>query len=175
MRSMRSVVVLVALLAGCGDNLDLDRCLPTGFADGETMLSGATLGPFARAMQVPATSATLPITYAFVLDEAEGACGEPGASGRRLVIDFCDAPTEAAYAIVPPSQLACPNGAVAVSKKISPALTGRIKRAFLDLGRTAEGKQLLSRMYLIENFAPASSADYDPVREAFNKVGLSLK
>jgi hypothetical protein len=114
MRSMRSVVVLVALLAGCGDNLDLDRCLPTGFADGETMLSGATLGPFARAMQVPATSATLPITYAFVLDEAEGACGEPGASGRRLVIDFCDAPTEAAYAIVPPSQLACPNGAVAV-------------------------------------------------------------
>lgn len=110
---MRSVVVL-ALLAGCGDNLDLDRCLPTGFADGETMLSGATLGPFTRAMQVPVTSATLPITYAFVLDESDGACGAPAASGRRLVIDFCEAPTEAAYAIVPPSQLACPGAAVAV-------------------------------------------------------------
>lgn len=68
-----------------------------------------------------------------------------------------------------------PNGAVAVSKHLSPALTARIKRAFLDLGTTGEGRKMLSRMYLIEAFAPATSADYDPVREAFAKVGLSLK
>lgn len=68
-----------------------------------------------------------------------------------------------------------PNGAVAVSKHLSPALTARIKRAFLDLGTTGDGRKMLSRMYLIEAFAPASSSDYDPVREAFAKVGLSLK
>lgn len=68
-----------------------------------------------------------------------------------------------------------PNGAVAVSKHLSPALVARIRKAFLDLGTTGEGRKMLSRMYLIEAFAPASSADYDPVREAFHKVGLSLK
>ena len=68
-----------------------------------------------------------------------------------------------------------PNGAVAVSRHLSPALTARIKRAFLDLGTTGHGRKMLSRMYLIEAFAPATSADYDPVREAFHKVGLSLK
>lgn len=68
-----------------------------------------------------------------------------------------------------------PNGAVAVSKHLSPALVARIRRAFLDLGTTGEGRKMLSRMYLIEAFAPATSADYDPVREAFHKVGLSLK
>ncbi len=68
-----------------------------------------------------------------------------------------------------------PNGAVAVSKHLSPALTARIRRAFLDMGTTGEGRKMLSRMYLIEAFAPATSADYDPVREAFEKVGLSLK
>ena len=68
-----------------------------------------------------------------------------------------------------------PNGAVAVSAKLTPQLTERIKRAFLNLGTTADGREMLSHMYLIEKFAPAKSADYDPVREAFLKVGLSLK
>ena len=68
-----------------------------------------------------------------------------------------------------------PNGAVAVSRHLSPALTARIKKAFLDLGTTQGGRKMLSRMYLIEAFAPASSKDYDPVREAFTKVGLSLQ
>lgn len=68
-----------------------------------------------------------------------------------------------------------PNGAVAVSKKLTPQLVERIKRAFLDLGTTPDGREMLSHMYLIEKFAPAQSSDYDPVREAFTKVGLSLK
>ena len=44
-----------------------------------------------------------------------------------------------------------------------------------DLGKTPEGKHHLSRFYLIESFAPATSADYDPVREAFARVGLKVK
>lgn len=68
-----------------------------------------------------------------------------------------------------------PNGAVAVSEKLDPAVVAKVKQAFLDLGKTQSGRQELAKMYLIEQFAPASSADYDPVREAFNKVGLKLK
>ena len=68
-----------------------------------------------------------------------------------------------------------PNGAVAVSQQLAPPMVARIKQAFLDLGTTPDGRGMLSQMYLIERFAPASSADYDPVREAFAKVGLSLK
>jgi len=68
-----------------------------------------------------------------------------------------------------------PNGAVAVSASLDAALTARVRQAFLDLGRTADGRKELSKMYMIESFAPAVASDYDPVREAFTMVGLSLK
>ncbi|HVK87056.1 MAG TPA: hypothetical protein VM513_23210 [Kofleriaceae bacterium] len=105
---MRSVVALALLLAGCGDDLDLDRCLADGFADGEAMIAGEPLGPFVRAAQVPTSSVLLPLTHAFVFDEAAGACGEASTTGKHLVIAFCEQPTESEYTIVPPSQLACP-------------------------------------------------------------------
>lgn len=107
-------LVVLALLAGCGDNLDLDRCLPEGFADGEAMVTSAPLGPFARAAQIPTSSQRFALTHAFVFDEAAGACGEAPAAGKRLVIAFCEQPTEATYAIVPDSQFACP-GQLAVA------------------------------------------------------------
>jgi hypothetical protein len=106
---MRSVVVL-ALLAGCGDNTDLDRCLPAGFADGEGKIANEPIGPFVRAGQVPTSSQRFGLTHAFVLDESPGACGEAPADGRRLVIAFCEQPTEADYAIVPDSQFSCGAG-----------------------------------------------------------------
>ncbi|MEB3197528.1 MAG: phosphate/phosphite/phosphonate ABC transporter substrate-binding protein [Candidatus Sericytochromatia bacterium] len=68
-----------------------------------------------------------------------------------------------------------PNGAVAVSRQLPAATVAKIRSAFLDLSKTPEGRKILSQMYLIESFAPASSADYDPVREAFTQVGLSLR
>ncbi|MEB3329622.1 MAG: phosphate/phosphite/phosphonate ABC transporter substrate-binding protein [Candidatus Sericytochromatia bacterium] len=67
-----------------------------------------------------------------------------------------------------------PNGAVAVGKHLPAATTEAIRRAFLDLSASGEGRGILKQMYLIERFVPASSADYDPVREAFSRVGLSL-
>ncbi|MDX2094017.1 MAG: hypothetical protein SFX73_39670 [Kofleriaceae bacterium] len=106
---MRSVVVL-ALLAGCGDNNDLDRCLPDGFADGESMVAGAPLGPFVRAGQLATSSRRFALTHAFVLDETPGACGTAPAEGRRLVIAFCEQPTETDYAIVPESLFSCGAG-----------------------------------------------------------------
>jgi phosphonate transport system substrate-binding protein len=68
-----------------------------------------------------------------------------------------------------------PNGAIAVAKNLDPALTARVRQAFLDLGKTAEGRKLLAQMYLIDRFEPAAPHDYDSVREAFQKVGLSVK
>jgi phosphonate transport system substrate-binding protein len=67
-----------------------------------------------------------------------------------------------------------PNGAVAVSRQLPQATVNALRDGFLNLGKTPEGREILSQMYLIESFAPASSADYDPVREAFTRVGLSI-
>lgn len=68
-----------------------------------------------------------------------------------------------------------PNGAIAVSEKLDAAIVAKVKRTFLDLGSSASGRKELAKMYLIEQFAPATSADYDPVREAFTKVGLKVE
>jgi phosphonate transport system substrate-binding protein len=68
-----------------------------------------------------------------------------------------------------------PNGAVAVSQSLDPALVSRIKRAFLSLGETETGRREMARMYLIERFVEASPKDYDPVREAFTRLGLKVK
>ena len=67
-----------------------------------------------------------------------------------------------------------PNGAIAVSQKLDAAVVEKVKRTFLELGKTPQGRKDLAQMYLIEQFAPATSADYDPVREAFSKVGLKV-
>lgn len=67
-----------------------------------------------------------------------------------------------------------PNGAVAVSRHLPQATVDALREGFLSLGRTPEGREILAQMYLIESFAPATSADYDPVREAFTRVGLSI-
>lgn len=68
-----------------------------------------------------------------------------------------------------------PNGAVATGRHLSGRTTEAIKQAFLDLSATEEGRTILGQMYLIERFVPAASADYDPVREAFSRVGLAIK
>ncbi|MDB5096539.1 MAG: phosphonate transporter, periplasmic phosphonate-binding protein [Cyanobacteria bacterium RYN_339] len=68
-----------------------------------------------------------------------------------------------------------PNGAIAVSKSLDAETTAKVRQTFLDLGKSVEGRAHLSRFYLIESFAPATSADYDPVREAFARVGLRVK
>ena len=68
-----------------------------------------------------------------------------------------------------------PNGAIAVNPNLDPGIVSSVTRALLDIGKTEAGRKDLAQMYLIEQFAPATSADYDPVREAFHKVGFALK
>jgi phosphonate transport system substrate-binding protein len=68
-----------------------------------------------------------------------------------------------------------PNGAIAVSRNLDPALVSRIKTSFLHLGKTSTGRQELARMYLVDRFELVNTNDYAPVREAFRLVGFTLK
>jgi phosphonate transport system substrate-binding protein len=68
-----------------------------------------------------------------------------------------------------------PNGAIAVSKMLDAATVQKVRQTLLNLGKTEAGRKHLARFYLIDSFAPAVSSDYDPVREAFVKVGLKIK
>ena len=67
-----------------------------------------------------------------------------------------------------------PNNAIAVAKDLDAKLVARVRQAFMNMGKTAAGKRELSKLYLIDGFAPATKAEFDPVREAFEKVGLSV-
>lgn len=101
-------LMLVSTLAACGDDgVDPNSCLPDGFADGEGMVGSEPLGPFVRASQIEVTTRT-GLTHALVFDEAPGACGEVAATGKKLVILFCEAPTERDYILVGPLAHRCP-------------------------------------------------------------------
>lgn len=99
---------LTAGLAACGDPLDPEGCLVGGFADGETTVRAAPLGPFARAAQITLPASALGTTHAIVFAEAPGTCGAPAATGRSLALLFCEAPTERTYIAVTRSQFRCP-------------------------------------------------------------------
>lgn len=68
-----------------------------------------------------------------------------------------------------------PNDNVAVSGKLDPKLVSKIKTAFMTLDDTPAGRKLLWDMYRSENFVPASPAEFEPVREAFSKVGFKVR
>lgn len=67
-----------------------------------------------------------------------------------------------------------PNTAVAVSRTLDPKLAEKIRSTLLGLDKSPTGRQELAKMFLIQGFVPASSADYESVREAFDKVGLKI-
>ncbi|HEY9723816.1 MAG TPA: phosphate/phosphite/phosphonate ABC transporter substrate-binding protein [Oscillatoriaceae cyanobacterium] len=68
-----------------------------------------------------------------------------------------------------------PAGAIVVSDRLDPKLVTRMRDALLNLSKTPEGRHKLAEMYEVDGFVPANPADYDPVREAFTKIGLPLK
>ncbi|GEM_PF-6946728 len=99
------------LLAACGDDPD-ETCKPEGFADGESIVAGAPLGPFMRASLItPNPRPFGGVAWALGLDEGDGACGEPG-PGRRISVLFCDTPKAATYEISVASAFRCPSDKV---------------------------------------------------------------
>lgn len=68
-----------------------------------------------------------------------------------------------------------PNDTLTTRKDLDPSIVGAIRKTFLDLSATSEGKARLKALYKVDGFLPASSEDYDAVREAFTKGGLTVK
>jgi hypothetical protein len=111
---MRLVLFAIAgLVTACGGDPD-ETCAPEGFADGESVVEGEPLGPFARAALVtPDPRPFGGVAWALVLDEGDGECGQPGATGRRVSILFCDTPASGVYEISVPMAFRCPSEKVA--------------------------------------------------------------
>jgi phosphonate transport system substrate-binding protein len=64
---------------------------------------------------------------------------------------------------------------ISVRKGLSPQIVGAVKKAFLDLSATPQGRARIKEIYHVDGFVPAAPSDYVSVREAFDKVGLSFK
>jgi hypothetical protein len=104
---MRVLLFAIAMLAACGDDPD-ETCKPEGFSDGEGIVAGAPLGPFARAALItPDPRPFGGVAWALELDEGDGECGEPG-PGRRISLLFCDTPKAQTYDIMLGSAFRCP-------------------------------------------------------------------
>jgi phosphonate transport system substrate-binding protein len=68
-----------------------------------------------------------------------------------------------------------PADTLAVRRDLDSALSSSIKKAFLSLSSTPAGRARIKALYHVDGFAAANPADYEPVREAFRRVGLRLK
>lgn len=64
-----------------------------------------------------------------------------------------------------------PSDNFAVSKDLDPALVNRIKNALLKISANPVGHAQLKKIYHIDGFTTATSADYAPIREVFERVG----
>lgn len=68
-----------------------------------------------------------------------------------------------------------PSDSIAVNGKLDGGLVAKIKQVFLSMSHTPAGRKQLYDLYRIQAFAEASPDDFDSVREAFKKVGWSVK
>jgi len=110
MRGPLLALLAIASMTACGDDPDT-TCDPEGSSDGESMVAGAPLGPFARAALITPAQRPLGVAFTLALDEGAGTCGEPG-PGRRISVLFCDTPEANDYEVVATSVFRCPNEGV---------------------------------------------------------------
>lgn len=68
-----------------------------------------------------------------------------------------------------------PNDTLTTRRDLDPRIIGAIRKAFVDLSATPAGQAQIKAIYKVDGFVPASPEDYDSVREAFEKVGLTIK
>lgn len=64
-----------------------------------------------------------------------------------------------------------PNDNIAVANDLDYVLVNRIRDAMLKISSTPAGRAQLKKIYHIDGFAPATSADYAPVRAVFEHLG----
>ncbi len=68
-----------------------------------------------------------------------------------------------------------PSDLIAVHSKLDPALIQKVRKVFVGMSATPAGRKQLWDLYRIDAFVEATPADFEPVREAFGKVGLNIK
>ncbi|MEB3299577.1 MAG: phosphate/phosphite/phosphonate ABC transporter substrate-binding protein [Candidatus Sericytochromatia bacterium] len=68
-----------------------------------------------------------------------------------------------------------PSDNIAVRKDLDPELVSRIQDFFLNLSATGEGSGKIRTIFRVDGFQKAESKDYDPVREAYETIGLRLE
>jgi phosphonate transport system substrate-binding protein len=68
-----------------------------------------------------------------------------------------------------------PSDLIAVNKHLDPALIQKVRKVFQGMSATPQGRKQLWDLYRIDAFVDATPADFEPVREAFGKVGLTIK
>jgi phosphonate transport system substrate-binding protein len=68
-----------------------------------------------------------------------------------------------------------PNDSVGVRKGLPPELVTKIREGLLKVALTDEGKKALRDLYQVDGLAPASDADYNPVRDAARALNLNLE
>lgn len=68
-----------------------------------------------------------------------------------------------------------PNDTVAVRKDLDPKLAEKIQQALIKIAQSAEGKDLLMKIYEIDGFEKATDADYEVVRRTAKLMNINLK
>lgn len=66
---------------------------------------------------------------------------------------------------------AIPNDTITVRGDMSKKWQEKIQNAFIAIGKTKEGKKIISSLYTHEGYAKAKDSDFDTVREYAKKVG----
>ena len=88
---------------------------------------------------------------------------------------FLTKPSEASQIVPIAFSRPIPSDNIAIRRDLDPALASKIKHVFLGMCATPAGRKQLWDLYRIDTFVDATPADFEPVREAFAKVGFSVK
>ncbi|MEB3285635.1 MAG: phosphate/phosphite/phosphonate ABC transporter substrate-binding protein [Candidatus Sericytochromatia bacterium] len=88
---------------------------------------------------------------------------------------FLTKPGEAQKIVAVAYSKPIPSDLIAVQKNLDASLINRVRKVFTKMSATPQGRKQLWDLYRIDAFVDATPADFEPVREAFNRVGLPIK
>lgn len=67
-----------------------------------------------------------------------------------------------------------PNICVAVNKNLDKDMKEKLKTALMEIAKTDDGLELLSRLFSIYGFGDVADSDFDTVRDVMNTLGIGL-